>query len=591
MIVKMKKITMVAECKDAAQAVKDLRALGILHVEHQKFPKGKDLASLGDDIALLENVAGVLSMPEYEDRKILAKQAGKLDNWRFAAKHIIDSSKRSEQLDHYARSLEAISNKWGAWGDFDLESIKRLSEKGIYVKLYEIPVKELKAVKRENSVLKVLSKKKGTANCALMSRSESASLPYQELALPKMNLKEVRFRLAEDAKTKIRIESDIKKYLAYRDRFLRIKEAFEKELEFHEAVNGMGQSGALSYIRGYVPYDAVDRVLAMAKDKKWGSFVTDPGPDDNIPTLIKNPRWLSVIRPVFKFIEIVPGYKELDISFWFLVFFSIFFGMLVGDAGIGMIFIIITFVAQIKMGKKIKDKSIFPLFYILSLAAVVWGILTGTIFGQAWLEPYFKPLLPALRSDKNIQTLCFLIGAIHLSIGHAWRALIKLPSIQGIADIGWVVIIWGGFFLAKTLVLGDAFPFFAKWFFIVGPISVVLFTNPSRNVLKGIGQGMGNLLLNIVSSFTDIVSYVRLFAVGLAGVAVADAFNQMAIGIGYKSLINGVIATIIILVGQGLNLVLGPIAVLVHGIRLNVLEFCNHIDIKWSGFAYNPLKK
>jgi len=183
------------------------------------------------------------------------------------------------------------------------------------------------------------------------------------------------------------------------------------------------------------------------------------------------------------------------------------------------------------------------------------------------------------------------IGAIHLSIGHSWRALIKLPSLQALADIGWVSILWGGFFLAKTLVLGDALPFFDKWLFLAGAILVIMFTAPSWNILKSAGKGFGHLLLNIINSFTDIVSYVRLFAVGLASIAISDAFNGMAMEIGYKSVINGIIAVIVILVGQGLNLVLGPIGVLVHGIRLNVLEFCNHADIKWTGFAYKPLQK
>ncbi|MBL7157716.1 MAG: hypothetical protein ISS92_06130 [Candidatus Omnitrophica bacterium] len=591
MIVKMKKIAVIAQAKDAGKAVGDLRSLGILHVEHQKAPLGKDITSLNEDAALLDNIINILSMPEYADKKILAKQAGELKDWRFAAKHILDSQKRFEQLDHYAKGLKTIENQWESWGDFDPESIKRLEKKGIHVKLYLLPEKAFRAIKKEDFILKVVSKKNGMINCAFLSRSESAALAYPELGLPKISLGKVRSRLAEDQKAKTKIENDIKQHLTYKERFLKIKEAFKKELELHEAIQGMGEVRTLSYITGYVPHDATERVLAMCKEKKLAAFINDPSEDDNIPTLIRNPRWLSVINPVFKFIEIVPGYKELDISFWFLIFFSIFFGMLVGDAGIGMIFILLTAIAQIKLGRKVKDKSIFPLFYVLSLTAVIWGALTGTCFGQAWLTPYFKPLAPALRSDKNIQALCFLIGAIHLSIGHSWRALIKLPSLQALADIGWVVILWGGFFLAKTLVLGEALPFFVKWFFLIGSILVIVFTSPSWNILKSVPKGLGKLLLNIVNSFTDIVSYVRLFAVGLASVAVADAFNQMAIGIGYKSAINAIIAVIVILIGQGLNLVLGPIAVLVHGIRLNVLEFCNHIDIKWTGFMYKPLQK
>ena len=152
---------------------------------------------------------------------------------------------------------------------------------------------------------------------------------------------------------------------------------------------------------------------------------------------------------------------------------------------------------------------------------------------------------------------------------------------------------WGAFFLAKTLILGKEFPSFAKWLFIAGPILVVLFTNLSlnKNILKGIGSGFGNLLLNFVNSFTDVVSYIRLFAVGLSTVAIADAFNKMALEIGFNSFLAGLGTVLILFLGHTLNILLGSLAVLVHGVRLNVLEFCSHINMTWSGFSYRPLKE
>ena len=140
------------------------------------------------------------------------------------------------------------------------------------------------------------------------------------------------------------------------------------------------------------------------------------------------------------------------------------------------------------------------------------------------------------------------------------------------------------------LILGEVFPAFAKWLFISGSLCVVFFTSPDKNILKGIGSGFGALLLNIVNSFTDVVSYIRLFAVGLAGVAIADAFNNMAMEVGRGNIFTAALAVFIVFIGQALNVILGPIAVLVHGVRLNVLEFCNHLDIKWNGFPYKPLK-
>ncbi len=118
---------------------------------------------------------------------------------------------------------------------------------------------------------------------------------------------------------------------------------------------------------------------------------------------------------------------------------------------------------------------------------------------------------------------------------------------------------------------------------------IVFFTNPQKNIFKSIGSGLGAFLLNAMNNFTDIVSYIRLFAVGLATLAVADAFNKMAMDVGFGSFISGLLTSLILLVGHFLNIVLGPLSILVHGVRLNVLEFCSHLDIKWSGFNYRPL--
>jgi V/A-type H+-transporting ATPase subunit I len=428
------------------------------------------------------------------------------------------------------------------------------------------------------------------ANCLVISENK-IDIPYKEIDAPLLGLKQMKGKLAESYEIIERIKSEIRKYSCYHERFVSIKGAFEKELELHEAMRGMGRSNEISYLKGYIPVDQVKAVSEYAAKEKHGIFITDPSEDESIPTLIKNPKWVSIINPVFKLIEIVPGYRELDISLWFLLFLSIFYGMLIGDAGYGVIYLALTGYFHVKLGRRAKNRSVFFLLYVLNISAFIWGVLTGTFFGQDIFSQWVKPLAPALRNDKNVQMLCFLIGVVHLSIAHIWRFITKLPSPKALADIGWVVILWGGFFLANTLVLACGFPPFAKWLFIAGTVLVVLFSDPQKNILKGIGSGLTNFLLSVMNSFTDVVSYIRLFAVGLAGVAVADSFNRMAMDSGFNSILSGFIAALILIVGHTLNIVLGPMSVLVHGIRLNVLEFCSHVDIKWSGFEYKPLKE
>lgn len=592
MIVPMKKATVFVQSKDADGAINELRSLGILHVEHHKPPAGKEIETITNDISMLNEAIHILSEQAFINKTAAetgAKTPPPAKDWRSAALHIIDARKRFEQLKEYSVTLKALVNEWKHWGDFEPEAIRGLSEKGMHIGLYQIPVKKLNTVPEGIFVKKIFTKGE-FAHCLLVSQGR-IDIPYKETAPPKMGLEKMRARLSEDAGAMDSIKEDVSRFVTYKSAFREAKRALEKELEFNRALKGMGEDSEIAYISGFIPYDAEALIKDASRKEKWGLLVDDIAEDDKVPTLIRNPGWISIINPVFKMIEVVPGYGELDISMWFLIFFSIFFGILIGDAGLGLVYFILTLIFHRKLKNILNSNALPVLFYLLSVCAVIWGVLTGTFFGQEWLSSYFRPLVPALNDYRNMQNICFVIGAFQLSIAHIWRAIIKAPSIAALSELGWVLILWGGFFLARTMVLSYPFPKLALWLFSIGAGAVVIFTNPDRNILKWIGGGLGSLLKNFVNSFTDIVSYVRLFAVGLATVAVADAFNKLALGVGFNNIFAVIITSLILILGQTLNALLGPMSILVHGVRLNVLEFCSHLEVTWSGFSYKPLQK
>ena len=151
-----------------------------------------------------------------------------------------------------------------------------------------------------------------------------------------------------------------------------------------------------------------------------------------------------------------------------------------------------------------------------------------------------------------------------------------------------LLLVGAAFFLARMLILDDPLPGCTRWLIIGGVATVIFCTSPQRNILKMIGEGLGTVALSIMNNFTDVVSYVRLFAVGLAGVAISDTVNTLAAGLGSNNFIGQVL---VVFLGHTINVVLGPMSVLVHGIRLNVLEFSGHAGLTWSGMPYKPLKE
>jgi V/A-type H+-transporting ATPase subunit I len=182
------------------------------------------------------------------------------------------------------------------------------------------------------------------------------------------------------------------------------------------------------------------------------------------------------------------------------------------------------------------------------------------------------------------------LGAIHLSIGHIQTAIKYINSVKAIAQIGWVAIIWGLYMLVAQMVLKSQTTDIMIWLFGGGTLLVALFSNPGPNFFKGIITSLASLPLSLISGFSDVISYIRLYAVGLATVLMAVSFNEMAIGEGITTVFSGITAVLILILGHGLNMVLAAMAVIVHGVRLNMLEYAGHASVDFSGNEYQPFK-
>jgi V/A-type H+-transporting ATPase subunit I len=587
MIVPMKKATIIFETRDAEATVKYLRSLGVLQVEHQNPPEGRAISELNERVALIDASSDVLDQAMVSGKNIQPQKKFNGD-WLTLANHLIELRKRQEQTESSSVIITGQISEWERWGDVDSDQIQHLSQKGIYLKLCQAPVNELQNFP-DDVVVKTIFTEGEIAHCVAISHRQFEG-PFLEILPPKHILSLLKLRLAENNRVLEMIKGEIVASACYYEDLSSTKKKLEKEIELRQVVSGMGSEGAISYVTGYVPSDREGHLIDEARSRQWGIMITEPSADDPVPTLLRNPPWVNMIRPVLGLLGLTPGYHELDISMLFLIFFSIFFGILIGDAGYGLVYILLTVLITLWLRKTMKlnaeMKTMVSLFYLLGFCAIIWGLLTGTFFGQGWLQP----IAPQLNDAETMQTFCFFLGALQLSIAHSWRAILKFPSITALADVGYICILWTAFFLARTLILGEAFPAIGIWLVTIGVIFVILFTHPQARIFRGIGEGIGTILLSFMNNITDVISYVRLFAVGLAGLAIAETTNTMASGFG-TGVIAVVAGVVILIIGHGLNIILGIISVLVHGVRLNVLEFSGHANVTWSGSAFEPFKE
>jgi V/A-type H+-transporting ATPase subunit I len=193
--------------------------------------------------------------------------------------------------------------------------------------------------------------------------------------------------------------------------------------------------------------------------------------------------------------------------------------------------------------------------------------------------------------------LCFTIGVSHLMLARIWNGICKINDTTAIAEFGWAGILLFMYFVTNSIVgIFSSIPQVMFYVFGFSLIAVFAFTvKPSE--LKSRGAELGMLPLNIMSALGDIISYVRLFAVGLASVKVAENFNSMAIGLvsgadeWWLKAIFSILMVLILILGHALNLVMAGLSILVHAVRLNTLEFSNHKGISWAGYAFKPFRK
>ncbi|MFW5900134.1 MAG: V-type ATP synthase subunit I [Desulfovermiculus sp.] len=581
MIVPMKKVTLLCQAKYKEQALQLLQQAGLVHLSVAEGPADTDLEKAQQEVHRLEQTADVLELQAASFSStgdMTAKQA---------ADSIWNSLQRLRRTEDKIQELSQEKARIQPFGDFDPHTAQALKENGVSLVLCRVPNAREHSLPSQVLTFEV-SSDHNFRYLALFSR-EKISPPGPEVTLPEKSLSEISRQLDEMEEEKIAIRQEIRSLSAYRPQILRLLAQARDRVSFLQARAGMDILGPVAVLQGYIPKPNQSAVLDLARKGGWGCQITDPGVDDQPPTLIHTPRWVRPIQTVFSLINIVPGYREADISAPFLLFLSLFFAMIIGDAGYGALFLATTFLFRRHLDRM--QPELFPFLLIMSLSTVIWGLLTGNVLGTSPSGPFFTAFqvdwLTGPGADDRIMLLCFLLGAVHLSLAHAWHMILLWPSLRILAQLGWIMLIWVMFFAARSLVLLHDFPDILLGLLGLGLLLILAFMRPLHTALSQWTEYV-RLPLDIISQFVDVVSYVRLFAVGTATVAVAQAFNQMALSLGFSGIVSSFGAALILFVGHSMNIALAAMGVLVHGVRLNTLEFASHAGITWSGTRFQP---
>lgn len=633
MIVQMKKVSIVVLNKERKEALKQLKKVGVVHLEHLEG-NGAQLAAFKEAAGNSVNAVSILSEIKLPKKMPEAEKLGSAD---IAAKcrEVIGLSENKKKLQEEISSYSAELERLSPWGGVSPADFAYLKEKNISLKMYEIPEDKYNLID-ENSKTICVNRYKKIVRFVLLDATDEhpAGFPAEayEVPMPEFSTDEIKSRLNADFESIKDIDKKLSSLAVFAPQMKEFEKSLESDIEFENIYSGMeqeasGKSTDLAWLSGFVPVDSLEKLNEAVKLNGWAMACSDPAEDDEVPTKLKNNKLVSLIYPLTDFLGTVPGYHEYDISGWFLLFFTVFFGMIFGDGGYGAIVALVSLIMILKsVAKKQKAAPVFSLVLLLGFATMAWGTVTCTWFGlapeqlPAWLvnlsvppisnacsEPWLPfwsddPSKGTLTTAQNLQILCFTLGFLQLSVAHLKGIARYRKSLKMIGELGSLFQIWGMFYVVLNMVVSSQVFGFGEIIcgVPVGEVSVGLvavgfimsfvFSNYDGNIGKSILESCKNIisvLLGVVNVFSDIVSYIRLWAVGLAGAAISNTVNTMAGPIlGHAILF---IAAILLLVfGHGLNMVLNLLSVIVHGVRLNTLEFSNHLGMSWSGFKYAP---
>ena len=637
MIVPMKKVSLIIMGDKKEETLKKLRKLGIVHIEITEG-RGERLGELAEQISLLESAVFTVGKNKNEEQKDINPSEALSVATEIST---LDQERKQCQAEKIALNseLERLKN----WGEVDPHSINELAAKGYEFLFYEMPKAEYEALADSIKTVKIDSNKSSVKFILLKSNTENeedilSSLNAYRLVLPQMSTEEMEQKISEQNARIAAIDEKIVSYGCYVGSIKKAVKTFENEVEFETYTTGMADENlsadnskavSVAYFKGYIEAENIDKLKETAAENSWGLLVEEPSEEDNVPTKLKNNKFVSLIYPLTDFLGTVPGYFEYDISGWFLAFILIFFGIIFGDGGYGLL---ICAVAAIPILKSlISKKQVSPMFLLVGLfglSTVLWGTLTCTWFGLSaeqlpgWLKSLSIPVISNVYADKiwypfwtggeaglttaqNLQIFCFSLALIQLTVAHIKGVVRNKGSVKMLGDIGSILQLLGIYYLVLSLVVNaEVFSFGLNIGGIpVGTVAIALigigfilsfvFSNYEGSIIKSILASLTNIvsvLLGVVNVFSDIVSYIRLWAVGLAGAAISATVNELA-GPLLGNFLFMILAIVLLVFGHGLNMILNILSVIVHGIRLNTLEFSSHLDMSWSGHKFKPFKE
>ena len=600
MIAKMKKIAFLVYHKEYDAFLKNVRELGVVHVTTKKQGAAENDA-LQDNIRQTAKYAAAIKFLRHQE----VEQADHLGDARKGEACLEQLEALQSKHQHIAQRIVAVEKEIAAaepWGNFSNENIVKLEKAGYKINFYICSEKQFdqKWIELYNAFIinKIGSKLyfitlTVSGSCDELE-VEMARLPQESLA----ELKRKKDTLTQEG------EEVVLEMKGLAEVSIPDLEAAQQELyssiEFSKVVLSTDAlaDNKLMMLEGWIPVEKVADVEQFLSTQEVYYEISNPTVEDNVPILFDNNGFFRLFEPIMR-LYMLPKYNELDLTPFFAPFFMLFFGLCLGDSGYGafMLFGVMLY-RMIAKNLSASIKPVLTLVQLLGFSTMLCGLLTGTCFGFNLYDiqiPFFQGLKDMIMLDnQQMFNLSLILGGVQIIFGMVLKAInqyIQFGIKYAIATIGWLLVIVStalAFAAPGVMAMGGTIHLAIAG---VGLLMAYLYNSPDKNIFVNIGLGLWDSYNMATGLLGDILSYVRLFALGLSGGILAGVFNSLAVGMSPDNVIAGpIVMVLIFVIGHSINMFMNVLGAMVHPMRLTFVEFFKNAGYEGGGKEYSPFK-
>ena len=595
MIVPMHKYSFLVFHKKYHSFLEKLQQLGVLHVVKKNADISDEIKEKYQQLNRLNKTIQFLQRRE-NPKEVSLSQTDVLA----IIEEVEEKQDEQETLEVKLEDLNKNLQKARPWGTFSPETIQKLKEENIFLRYFISSKKKLSELQASGlPVFPVKEENAWLCFILVQHENETYEVDADEVAAPEIPYNEIEKQIEQVEQQKEAIEKTFDEFAGSAlSRLENIKAIWENELEFEHVVSSTSTQAddKLMILEGWVPGTKKAEIDAFLEKNDVLFVASRATPKDNAPVLLTNNRFSKLFEPIGEMFSL-PDYNELDLTVFFAPFFMLFFGFCLGDAGYGLLFIVGAGLYKFKASKKFKPY--LSLIQFLGLATVIFGTISGTFFGinlidveTPWMENFKRYFL----NPNKMFNLALILGAVQIIFGLFIKAAnrIKQFGIQyALAIFGWLIILLGSV-VYVLLNIGEIIQpnkFILYIILATGGIFILFFSDPEVNVFARVGKGIWDVYSTVTGIFGDLLSYIRLFALGLSSAILGFVINDIALQILNSSKILGPLFFIIfLLLGHTLNILISSLGSFVHPMRLTFVEFYKNAGFKGGGEEYKPFK-